>query len=108
MIFDEKNICVGFQDPLIHVFNKNEAGVTDNTHYEVIKNRNNVIVLGDSIGDLRMADGLEHEVNLSIGFLNHDTQLHLEKYMDMFDIVIIDDSSFEIVNDILNGIKSGI
>ena len=36
MIFDEENVCVGFKDPLVHVFNKNEANVKGTPYYETI------------------------------------------------------------------------
>ena len=35
-----------------------------------IKNRRNVIVLGDSLGDVRMSRGVSHDVVLNIGYLN--------------------------------------
>lgn len=105
MIFDNEGICVGFNDPLIHVFNKNEANVIKTSHYTSIKQRRNVILLGDSIGDLKMADGLDHDVTLTIGFLNHDTEELIESYMDKFDIVVTNDSSFEMVCDLLDIIE---
>ena len=54
--------------------------------------------MGDSLGDLRMADGVEHQVKLTIGFLNHDTEKLLEQYAGAYDIVILNDSSLEFVN----------
>ena len=37
--------------------------------YASVKNRTNVLLLGDHIGDLGMSDGLEYENRISVGFL---------------------------------------
>jgi cytosolic 5'-nucleotidase 3 len=97
MIFDDNNVLTGFKDPLIHVFNKNEAGLPESLHAEKVAHRDNVILLGDSLGDLKMADGIRHEVKLTIGFLNHDVDTLLAPYEDAFDIVLLNDTSLEFV-----------
>lgn len=37
--------------------------------YTMVKNRTNVLLLGDHIGDLGMSDGLNYENRISVGFL---------------------------------------
>ena len=62
---------VGFHDELIHSFNKNESAIHKSDYFDKLKMRENAILLGDSLGDLRMADGAQHCKNiLKIGFLN--------------------------------------
>lgn len=34
-----------------------------------VKQRTNVLLMGDHLGDLRMSDGLNYETRISIGFL---------------------------------------
>lgn len=34
-----------------------------------VKNRTNVLLLGDHLGDLGMSDGLNYETRISVGFL---------------------------------------
>lgn len=34
-----------------------------------VKNRTNVLLLGDHIGDLGMSDGLNYDTRISVGFL---------------------------------------
>jgi 5'-nucleotidase len=97
MKFDENGICVGFEDPLIHVMNKNEAGLPEKVHYEKVVNRDNVILMGDHLGDLQMGDGIRHDVKLTIGFLNNDIDRQLDLYANSFDIVITNDASLEYV-----------
>ncbi|KAJ3323836.1 hypothetical protein HDV06_001206 [Boothiomyces sp. JEL0866] len=104
MIF-ENDVCVGFQDPLIHALNKNEAGMSENVHAQKVSNRDNVVLMGDSIGDLKMADGIRHDTKLTIGFLNHDVELLLEKYEQNFDVVLVNDTSLEFVIRLISAIE---
>lgn len=47
----------------------------------------------------------ENEVNvLKIGFLNRDFDVLLEKFLEGFDIVIIDDQTMDIPNHIIDSI----
>ena len=105
MIFNSDGICTGFKEPLIHVFNKNEASVVQTSHFSSIKDRRNVILLGDSLGDLRMADGLSHDVSITIGFLNHDAEEWIDKYLEAYDIVVLNDSPMQIVCDLFEEVK---
>jgi HAD superfamily hydrolase (TIGR01544 family) len=105
MIFDSNDVCVGFKDPLIHVFNKNEAGIANEQHALRIQSRSSVILMGDSLGDLKMADGIKHDVKLTIGFLNHDMDRLLPSYLDAFDIVLTNDTSLEFMIILLNCLK---
>lgn len=104
--FDETTKkVVGFEDQLIHVFNKNETSITDPDFQKYVENRHNLILLGDSIGDLDMSRGLTNINNiLKIGFLNNHVEELLPKYMDLYDIVTINDSTFEIPNAILKSV----
>ena len=62
---------VGWKGDTIHVFNKNEAAVHDSDYFQNLSHRVNILLMGDSLGDLHMADGAEHmEAKLTIGFLN--------------------------------------
>lgn len=106
MTFDEiTNRINGFSGSLIHIFNKNEGVLLDTKHAASILNRPNVILLGDSLGDIEMANGfpnLNHV--LKIGFLNDKVEEQLSKYMEAYDIVIIKDDTFIIPNAILRSI----
>ncbi|KAJ3091332.1 hypothetical protein HK102_000924 [Quaeritorhiza haematococci] len=105
MTFDSNGVCNGFEDPLIHVFNKNEASLSSTDYFPLIQNRRNVILMGDSIGDLRMSEGLSHDTQLSIGFLNHDKERLLSQYLDAFDIVITDDAPLDFVCGLLEAVR---
>lgn len=106
MKFENKtNKIIGFQDELIHVFNKNESELNDPEYEKYIENRHNLILLGDSTGDIDMSIGLSNINNiLKIGFLNNNIDEMLPKYMELYDIVTIDDPTFDIPNAILKSI----
>ncbi|MBS3116213.1 hypothetical protein J4421_01315 [Candidatus Woesearchaeota archaeon] len=101
--FDENGIATGFKRPLIHVFNKNEYELRDTPYYREVKQRRNVILLGDSLGDLGMIEGLQHDTIIRIGFLNEDKAL-LDHYLQVFDVVITEDGPVEEVNRIIKAV----
>ena len=41
---------VGFKGELIHVFNKNESAIHKSDYFENISHRENIILMGDSLG----------------------------------------------------------
>ncbi|ORX81780.1 HAD-superfamily hydrolase [Anaeromyces robustus] len=98
---EETGICDRFVGPLFHVFNKDKFGLEGTPYEKLLENRSNVIICGDSLGDIKMADGVKHDTCLSIGFLNLNKEKMLDKYKNTFDIVITDDGSFDLVNEIL-------
>jgi len=98
---EETGICDRFVGPLFHVFNKDNFGLEGTPYEKLLENRSNVIICGDSLGDIKMADGVKHETCLSIGFLNLNKEKMIEKYKNTFDIVITDDGSFDLINEIL-------
>ena len=74
MLFQkEDGVLTGFTEPVFHVFNKKTASVLDTSSYfheTDYEQRSNVLLVGDSLGDLHMSDGLEVEEILRVGFLN--------------------------------------
>ena len=105
MSFDQETKKIsGFQSTTIHIFNKNESVLLDTESENLIKNRPNVILIGDSLGDTDMANGVKCNNILKIGFLNEHVEQLLPKYMDAYDIVTIKDATFSVPNAILRSI----
>ncbi|KAJ1552683.1 hypothetical protein HK096_010816 [Nowakowskiella sp. JEL0078] len=105
MHFNETTgFCDNFLPPLIHVFNKNEASIQGTNHVDSVKHRKCVILLGDSTGDLKMSHGFEKEMELTIGFLSHDVEQKIEIYKNAFDVVLLNDTSFDFVNQLISAV----
>ena len=66
-----------------------------------IKNRKNMILLGDSLADLNMAQGIDYKTILKIGFLNENINENKEEYEKNFDAVILNDGPMDFVVSIL-------
>jgi len=102
--FDENGLVRGYKSGIIHSFNKNEGQVKNHPYHEQIKRRKNCMLLGDSIGDLGMTEGLDHDTILRIGFLNENAERSLSAFAKKFDVVISDDGPMDYVNDLLKRI----
>lgn len=68
---DSQGMLKAFKGELIHIYNKRESALLNTGHFQELRTRPNVLLLGDSLGDLNMADGVQDMENiLKIGFLN--------------------------------------
>lgn len=97
-IWDERGQAVGVNDPIIHSYNKDETLIQDFPFFSKIKNRRNVILLGDSFGDVGMVEGFEHDNLLKIGFLNEKVEENMSGFKDIYDVIILGDDSFDYIN----------
>lgn len=110
MVFDEAGVLVGFKEPLIHMFNKDDTHVAGSAFSEEVAARPNVLLLGDSLGDPRMATNCsKRDVVLRVGLLNscgnYSTTELSDEYAAAFDVVLVGDVSFDWVNDLLATLK---
>jgi HAD superfamily hydrolase (TIGR01544 family) len=104
--YDTDGKLISFNEKLIHSFNKNEHEIHDTPYFQSILNRPNVILLGDTLGDVGMIAGMKNlKQILKIGYLNHSTPAKLEVYKNVYDIVICDDQTFDVPNRILQAIR---
>ena len=106
----------GFSEPLLHMYNKNGAFVREQLGAQAWarlgRGRRVVLVLGDSLGDATMADGLYEDGTVSlvkIGFLNQvepaKVAALLPKYEAAFDAVILGDRSAEWLVELANRMR---
>ncbi|XP_053496206.1 7-methylguanosine phosphate-specific 5'-nucleotidase isoform X4 [Ictalurus furcatus] len=105
MNFDQHGVVRAFKGDVIHAFNKRE-GALQNTQ-QFVHDRSNVLLLGDSLGDLDMADGMQGLRNiLRIGYLNDKVEERREAYVRSYDIVLEKDETLDVPNAILNYITA--
>ncbi|XP_034717371.1 7-methylguanosine phosphate-specific 5'-nucleotidase-like isoform X2 [Etheostoma cragini] len=107
MDFDQTGVLKAFKGQLIHTFNKREGALSRAAGLRELHGRPNVLLLGDSLGDLTMADGVSEQQNiLTIGYLNDQVDERKESYINSFDIVLVKDETMDIPNAILRYITS--
>jgi 5'-nucleotidase len=93
--WDEDGFMTGYRQPIVHSLNKDETVVSHLPIAKDLAGRPNIIQMGDSLGDIAMATGLNARKVLSIGFYNDKTPDRLSYFQDTFDAVIPDDSDAE-------------
>ncbi|XP_067281680.1 cytosolic 5'-nucleotidase 3-like [Pseudorasbora parva] len=102
MDFDDSGVLQAFKGELIHIYNKREGALLNGEHFKELKSRCNVLLLGDSLGDLDMADGVMDLQNiLKIGYLNDKVDERRQSYLKSYDIVLEKDETMDVPNAIL-------
>ena len=100
--FDNEGNAVWYDRNVIHVFNKWEVAFSSFPEVEEkIKNRTNIILLGDSLWDPHMADGAEYDNLLKIWFYNELDDTKLPHYLEKYDMLLTWDSDWDILNGFL-------
>ena len=103
-VWGKNGNATGFQKPIIHSMNKDETMLHDFPIYGLVKNRKNVMLLGDTLEDVGMVEGFDYTSLIKIGFLNENIDANLEYYKNNYDVIILNDSSMEYVNDLMKSI----
>lgn len=107
--YDNEGRIMGFKNTTIHVYNKNEVAIKGTEFYKRIEDRENVILMGDSLGDANMVEGMETiRTVLKIGFLYERSEEALPDYLDTFDVVLVDDQTMDLPMAILDLIKKSL
>jgi 5'-nucleotidase len=94
-VWDENNRVAGVKEPIIHTFNKDYNTVKKFDFYDKVKNRKNIILLGDSLGDAEMINGFDYNNIIKIGFLNESSKGELANFKNNYDIVVLNDGSMD-------------
>lgn len=82
-----QGIVKGFKGELIHVYNKHDGALRNTEYFKQVREYSNIILMGDSLGDLSMADGVPNVENmLKIGFLNDKVKTGTVKHTNVFSL----------------------
>lgn len=103
--WDEKGVAVDYKKPVIHSMNKDETVLEEFPEiYKKVRKRREVILLGDSLGDIDMVEGFDYSQLLKIGFLCYNVEENREQYRKNFDVVLEGDGDFGFISDKLFGL----
>ncbi len=105
-VFDKSGRVISVKEPIVHILNKDETLIKDFPCYEEVKTRRNVIVVGDSVDDVDMVVGFDYDNLVKFGFLNEREEESLEKYKEVFDVIITGDGPFTEINEFLKSISA--
>lgn len=101
-VWDNEWNAIDYDKRVIHVFNKDETVIHEFPEiYLQIKERKNVILLWDSIGDVGMIEGFDYDNLLKIWFLNDEKEELLEIYKKNYDIIFTNDSEATLLTNII-------
>lgn len=99
--FDKNGKAIGLEGKIIHSLNKDESEIRGTALYNELLERKNVLLLGDSIEDIKMISGFPYTNLIKIGFLNENIKENLDNFKKSFDIIILDDGNFNNINDLV-------
>jgi len=92
MCFNDEGRLTGFSEPLLHMFNKTAEFVPEDAQ-PLLESKQHCLILGDSVGDLTMADGIDKPDKLKVGFLNEKVEERMSQFLGPFDVVVTNDGS---------------
>ncbi|KAE9321498.1 hypothetical protein PF008_g17802 [Phytophthora fragariae] len=80
---------------IIHPLTKTARALLASPFWEEreLEKRRNVLLLGDSRGDVHMADGLDADEIIRVGFLNVHVDEALDENLELYDVVFTHDTS---------------
>merc|ERR1712032_1425099 len=92
LLFNAEGVHTGFTEPLMHMFNKSLASVPPEGEH-LVRGKGHCLLLGDSVGDLTMADGGvgTFSQKLAVGFLNEKVEERRSQFVGPFDVVVTHD-----------------
>ena len=54
LAYDTEGNVTGIAGDMVHIFNKNESAVHDSPYFKKLEGRKNIVLMGDSLGDLQV------------------------------------------------------
>lgn len=104
--WDKEGRAISVKKPIIHGMNKYETAIKDYLVFDKVKDRKNVLLLGDSLDDVGMVKGFDYNNLIKVAFITEKTEGSLEDYKKAFDVVVLNDGNMDYVNKLLKKIWS--
>jgi len=116
--FDENGNAISYKEPVIHSMNKHETAIQNFPIFDLIKDKKNIILLGDIIEDVGMIQGFEYDNIIKIGFLKENNPFkkgltqnqdlkkeeNIEKFKEFYDVIIMGEGDMGFVNQLMREI----
>lgn len=99
--FDQDGKAIVIRTPIITTLNKDVITLDDPHIAQAIKERKNILLLGDCAEDTKMIEGIAHDELMKFGFINKPDPQQLQSLNRYYDIVQKDDGSMEYINELL-------
>lgn len=100
--FDDRGWAAGLSGPLIHSASKSREVLEQMPFFSKLSGRDHIVVLGNSLDDADMAEGLGKEV-LKIGIWNGPDACP-PAFRSRYDLTIPGDGAFEVIDGIMKDI----
>ncbi|MFC1640881.1 hypothetical protein ACFL2D_02395 [Patescibacteria group bacterium] len=97
--WDDEGYLLTVKEPIIHSLNKYETTISGADFYPKIKQRKNVVLLGDSLDDIGMVEGFDFDNLIKIAFLNPNTEANTDAYNERYDVLLLGDTNMNFVNE---------
>jgi 5'-nucleotidase len=89
--WNEKGEAVAYSEPIIHSLNKDETMIAQFPEIQsTIKDRNNVLLLGNSVHDAGMLQGGVVDKKITVGFLDEEDANKADEFKEVFDYICSD------------------
>ena len=99
--WDRNGRAIRVAEPIIHTLNKEEASIKHYPAFDKIKDRKNVLLIGDSVSDVDMIKGFNCRNLLKVGFLNESAEKNQQEYKKVYDVIILNDGSMNYIYNLL-------
>jgi HAD superfamily hydrolase (TIGR01544 family) len=100
LVFDEDGYFVEVQRPIIHSANKTGENLLKNNHLSQPPLRRQCLLIGDSLDDMRMSEGIDFAEVIKVAFAD---EAAAPKFAELFDIVLPLEGGFKEIRELFEG-----
>ena len=99
--FDSNDVMTGADEPFMTASSKLDV-VRENNYFKTVV-RDNALLLGDMLSDLKVGHCVQYKDMLSVGFC-HQPERDQEAYCDSFDVILLGNPGFDVINEIFEDV----